>query len=360
MSTLTGKQWRHLAASVAIAAATIAVTAACSSGAASSGTSNAHNLGTLSITVNPGNVGNLPEFAAAKLGIFTKYGINISLINSTSNNVTMQLLETGQLDFASTASVATIQAVQASQKAMREIVNFSDPGADEIMCKQNDGIPAGYTQAAYQSLIGKTVAMPSTASPFYYAFLTALKQFNVDPSKVNITFIAGNSPMVAALEASKIDCAGLTVPAPQLLPPGFESIFDSMTPGQFAPAILFSNGVLVVLKSYADAHPNAVTAMQKAITVADNYCGNSKNASTIATAVAQYYAGLTHAQLTSVIQQVSSIFRGVAPVTENEFNGGINLYNEFAPQLKLPPISGAKYSDFVAPQIAFESSSTSS
>jgi ABC-type nitrate/sulfonate/bicarbonate transport system substrate-binding protein len=97
---------RALAASMAMAAAVLTLVSACSSagqssanGTADSSGTAAPSLGTVTMTIDAGDLYNMAEYVGLKLGFFQKYGITPKFLNANSSSVGLQLLATGQLDF---------------------------------------------------------------------------------------------------------------------------------------------------------------------------------------------------------------------------------------------------------------------
>jgi ABC-type nitrate/sulfonate/bicarbonate transport system substrate-binding protein len=352
---------------MAMAAAVLTLVSACSSagqssanGTADSSGTAAPSLGTVTMTIDAGDLYNMAEYVGLKLGFFQKYGITPKFLNANSSSVGLQLLATGQLDFLPNGLTTFMLGQQTTHTQLRAVVNIAGGGMYQLVCRNNSGVPAGYTKAAYQALVGKTVSVASDESPGYFALLDALKHFGVDPNKVKITDVAGSAPQAAALIGGSVACVMMLPPAPMQLPAGqYEMIMNMLAPGQYPPNGDYTGSMLGTTKSFADAHPQVIVAMQKAITDADNFAGDPANASKVATAVASYFTGLSHDQLTSIIKSVASIYAGRAAITQSAFEGSVQQYNEFAPLFQGPQLTGASaaFSASVLPQIPYESSS---
>jgi ABC-type nitrate/sulfonate/bicarbonate transport system substrate-binding protein len=354
---------RALAASVTMTVAVLTLASACGGAgqdSAKTGSTTAPSLGTVTMSIDIGDLYNVAEYVGLKFGFFEKYGITPKFVTANSSSVGLQLLATGHLDFLTNGLTTFMLGSQTTHTPLRAVVNIAGGGAYQLVCRDNAGVPAGYTKAAYQALVGKTVSVASDESPGYFALLDALKHFGVSSKKVNVTDVAGNSLQAAALIGGSSACVMMLAPAPRLLPAGqYEMIMNMLTPGQYPPNGDYTGSMFGTTKSFADAHPKIIVAMQKAITDALNFAGDPKNASKMATGVASYFSGFSHAQLTSIFKSVTVLYAGKAAITEFAFKGSVQQYNEFAPLFDGPKISGqsATFGANVLPQIPYESNS---
>ncbi len=328
-------QGRGLAA-VAAAAVVLALGACSSSGSSTSSTpaGDASSGGTsllasgVTFSLSPGSLTNLAEYVGLDMGYFQKYGVGATKVASSSGSFTLQLLETGKLDFGAINIPSTILAAQTSNVDLRVAVGMETHYPAALVCNNGSGIQGSYP-AGVKQLVGKTIATDSPVSSSTADLMISLKQNGVDPSKVKITYIStGAAATVAALQAGRVDCAMVYEPTQTTLGNTVNTVID-IENGKCPPLVnQVKYNVLTVNNSYAQQNPKIIAAVQKAMVAITDLISDPANAATIAKGVAADYPGLTQAQLTALITRLAPTFENGAAITQAQFNASLQVYNQ--------------------------------
>ncbi len=325
--------------------------AACSSGPTADQSNGSTDSGApvvadgVSFSLAPGSLTNVAEYVAIDMGYFAKYGLtNPKVITSTSTATTLQLLQSGQLDFGAGNIPSTILAQQASGTQYRVAVGIMTNEPASLVCRSSVNVSGTYP-ANMASLKGLNIGLTAPTNTETAEMIASLDEAGMSQSDIKITYIQGGMPpIVAALQAGQIDCAVVYEPTQTELGDTVKTVWD--VPTKNAPQLVLDSrfNVLSVTKDYADKNPQIIAAAQHAIADATALLADPANAPKIAAALASRYPDFSSDQLTALIARLAPLSVGGAEVTQSQFDASLKMFDYVNDQ----PIQ-ANYSDVVLP-----------
>jgi ABC-type nitrate/sulfonate/bicarbonate transport system substrate-binding protein len=196
----------------------------------------------------------LPLFLARDTGIFTKYGLDVTL---------------NPLGGGPVASAALLSGgVQISDITGSEIINADANGADLVALATLDPVYPYVFEVSKdiqtkEDLIGKTIAVRAAGDATDIATRVMLKNAGIDPNK-DVTILAVDQPnaRVAALQNGQICCSVAQVQDRIQLEQqfGFHTLFDLTSEG-----LPNAQGVIAAQRSWVTAHPEATQGFINAL-----------------------------------------------------------------------------------------------
>jgi NitT/TauT family transport system substrate-binding protein len=247
---------RHVVSFAIAAALVIAASAGCTSSRAAPGVTGASGLTRIDVGVLP-IIDDAPVFIALQHGLFRAQGLDVTPVVLSSGEAATQELLSGKLQFAFSNYVTTILA--ASQGAKLRIVADGAqtlPDTNVIMIKRDSAI------RNVQDLQGKTIAVNALGNIGSLMVDSTLQTYGVPVGSVKFKVIPFPQ-MAAALQDRIVDAAWMAEPfitqAGEQI--GAEELADTAS-GAMTD---FPISGYEALLAYAQQHPSAVAAFQRAI-----------------------------------------------------------------------------------------------
>jgi len=195
----------------------------------------------------------LPLFYAQDKGIFSKYGLDVTLQGLGGGPVAAAALQSGE--------------VQIVDITGSEIVNADAAGADLIVLATLTPVypyvfEVSKDITSKDDLKGKTIVVRAAGDATDIATRVLLKKEGLDPDKdVTILAVQQEGARMAALNAGQVCCTVAQVQDRLLLEKsGFHPLFDMTTLG-----IPNAQGVIAVTRAYAKEHPDVVQRFMDAL-----------------------------------------------------------------------------------------------
>lgn len=324
----------HLSRRIAaLAAATVCLVtaAACSStstgnpsGASSGATSGAASL-PFTLNLTAGSLTTLSLFVARDMGYFSKAGLTPQPVTTNLGTSALQLLTSGQLDFAAIDIPSTINANSAGADLVIA-AGLERYAPVALQCRKGIGVTPGYPDGV-RSLAGKSIGISAVgaASDTYARII--LSSAGVDPSKVSLIPPGGVPNFIAAVDANRVDCVMSFQPIQLQLANDLETIVDvqkGQGPGFLTNAMY---GVMATTSKFAKSHPVVISRFQAAVTAANAFLSNPANASAVANGVAKDYPGISHTELVTLIKSVQGTFAGAETIPPSAFRDSVKAFN---------------------------------
>jgi NitT/TauT family transport system substrate-binding protein len=231
-------------------AALVTVVAACGSGGSSSsassgGATRAGRAALTSLTVAyaaPG-AGFSDLYVGVADGIFKKYGLNVKIIQVTSNNLVPALLSgSAQIvgGVADDAASAILGGENLKYIALTQ-------GTYNLQLWVNKGI------ASVRDLAGKTVALTTAGSETDFGLTALLQSDGLNPGSVSRKFLVTQAEELSALRSGAAVAALFQPPNAQSLTKTGDRVLDSLS------NLPYAVGAYTTTSSYATANPGVVT-----------------------------------------------------------------------------------------------------
>ncbi len=194
-------------------------------------------------------------WVAKERGLFTKYGIDATLISIAGGSSPTGALLAGE-----------IQALQISVEA----ISASLEGADIVYVAAPVSSPlfwfvAGPAVSGAADLKGKSIAMTAVGSATYFADVIALQKLGLDPKK-DVTLVSVNSvpAILTAIQSGQVAAGALSMPTYfQAKKLGLKTLLNVADQG-----FQYPSSWLAVRKSYLESHRSEVGGLVKATTEA--------------------------------------------------------------------------------------------
>jgi NitT/TauT family transport system substrate-binding protein len=194
----------------------------------------------------PDGGAHLPLFLARDKGIFTRYGLDVTLQGLGGGSVASAALISGDIQIADITG--------------SEVVSADANGADIlVLATLTPTYPYVFEVSkdikSKEDLIGKSVAIRAVGDATDIATRVVLKKEGLDPDKdVTILAVQQEGARMAALQSGQICCSVAQVSDRlQLEAVGFHTLFDLTTEG-----LPNSQGVIATKRAYATANPQVV------------------------------------------------------------------------------------------------------
>jgi NitT/TauT family transport system substrate-binding protein len=248
--------------------------AACSSGGSSTKTANGASVTSMTAGWSTASGGTGPLWIGVDQGIFTKYGLNVSLVESGSTaSATAVVAGKAQVYYGEATSA--FQAVAQNQPV--EIVGtFRDYNFFYFL--------AGPGIKSASELAGKTIAISSVGDSTDLSTRNALQQLGVNVNDVTLLATGTSSAREAALLTGKVAATLLTNPsASQAVAKGCKILVDQTKE-------LFIGSAVVISKSYGQENPGAVVSFLKGMVEAVKFYDTPANKQAVLNIFAKYFA----------------------------------------------------------------------
>lgn len=211
---------------------------------------------------------------AAAYGLFTKYGLNVKVVESGSTAGATAVIA-GQSQFYYGEGTSAFQAVAQSQP-VQIIATFRDLNVFKFIGGKN------VTSAA--QLKGKSIAISSVGDSTDLSSRTALASLHVNPNSVTLLPTGTSSARLAALLTGKVAATQLTEPsASQSIEQGCHLLLDETK----AP---FVGSAVMISKSFGQQNPNTALAFLKGMVEAVKFLDDPANKQKCLTVFAKYLA----------------------------------------------------------------------
>jgi ABC-type nitrate/sulfonate/bicarbonate transport system substrate-binding protein len=302
-----GRHWRYMAsgAAVLLAAASIAACSSSSSGGNSSNTSGTGNgsasTGAASSAAIPVSIQEFPgtpitwlEDVAYDKGFFSKNGLNVKMVSVLGSTLEMAALEGGSVDVISGTPESFIAS---SGKLGMEAIDSNATGLLQLIANKTIPKVSGGLIAQLKELKGKTILISGLGSSVQYATEALMASAGLQyPQDYSFAVVSGSAAQLAALESNRVQAWMAIQPVvDQLVTSGNGFLVDNFAaPSEKGTAPLqYTSGFPVVdmfsLKSWAQANPEAVKDIQKALAQAYMWVENPANFQAVESEVTSVY-----------------------------------------------------------------------
>jgi len=231
---------------------------------------------TVSFSASGGQYINI--FAAKELGVFEKYGLDVTLNQINSSSQAVAALRSGSVDIAAGPAGVVIDAIA---KGMTDFTIFGEclPSTVlEVWVQPNI--------KSVQDLVGKTISSTNPNSLGDLMIGVWLAKNGIKKSAVNVVYLGGLGNLISAMKANKTEATLILPPlGEQLLPSGQKRFGDLRD-------ITYSNQAWVATKSYAAKNGDAVRRYVMAVTEAVAIVKRNREKSL---SVLPKYTGVTNA-----------------------------------------------------------------
>ncbi|MER5908914.1 ABC transporter substrate-binding protein [Streptomyces sp. NPDC001982] len=300
-------------AAIALTSAVMMLTAAC--GEDSSGSNR-----TVRFTVFTGATTSWGVYIADAMGFFKTHGVNIKYVSVGSGSSAMQVVASGDTDFALSDATITANASKTGLETQFVAGQFKRFAA-ELACQP--GLTTGSYPESMRALKGKTIGYtaPGSGSDFYLQY--SLMEAGVDPADVERIPVGGAPQLIAAYRATSVDCVTAYQPMQQELGDASVPINwqEGEGPAEFSDYLL--NGV-VASKKYIDGHEDEVRAVALAMKDAAEFASDPANAEEIAKATVKFFPGSNTTDLAAIAEEIADAY--TYSVTEQQVASAAIVY----------------------------------
>ena len=299
----------------------------------------APSLGTATFTVFPAGIVNTPTSLMIQKGFLAKYGVTGKLSTIPSGPGIVASLIGGSTDFADSSpslSWPLIKQGQCLKYLTGGLGNVADLVAQPDLKLPNlgRGLPE-----SIKDLKGMRIGVVALGSGTHIWVDMLLKQVGMSPRDVTYIAVGGNLTAVAAFQNKVVDVMVVYPPIYQILQksPGFQMVANWSKNNPPMLANLTQSGIATKC-SYADANPQIVQAVCKAIAETYAYMMDPKNEAAMG-AFTSENLGVTPVDGLALWNQYKTSFSGIA-FTQAKWEGQA----PFSAEGYVP-----KYSDIVIP-----------
>ena len=197
--------------------------------------------------------GYAPMFIAKELGYFDDAGINMDIQIIEDESTYAALLVQGSVQFLATAQDPNIKMFANGTPSRYVLAMDASCGAD--------GLVAAEEIKSMDDLKGKTLALDTAASSYYF-FLTALEDASsLKEEDINLAEMSDTTEAGLAFMSGQVDAAIMWEPELSEALDSVEGAHTLVTSADYPETILDS---LVVNTDYAEEHPEVVEAVAEA------------------------------------------------------------------------------------------------
>ena len=278
----------------------------------SSGAQSVPSLGTATFTVFPAGIVNTPTSLMIQKGFLAKYGVTGKLSTLPSGPGIVASLVGGSTDFADSAPALSwplIKQGQCIKYLTGGLGNVADLVAQPDLKLPN--LSKGFPDSI-KDLKGTRIGVVALGSATHIWVEMMLKQAGMSPKDVTFISVGGPSTAVAAFENKLVDVLLVYPPIYQQLQksPGWQMVANWSKGNPPMLNNLVQSGIATKC-SYADANPQIVQAVCKAIAETYAYMMDPKNEAEMGAFNARNL-GVSPADGLALWNQYKSSFRGIA------------------------------------------------
>ena len=308
----------------------------------SSGAQSVPSLGTATFTVFPAGIVNTPTSLMIQKGFLAKYGVTGQLMTIPSGPGIVASLVGGSTDFADASpslSWPLVKQGQCLKYLTGGLGNVADLVAQPDLKLPN--LSKGFPESI-KDLKGMRIGVVALGSGTHIWVEMMLKQAGMSPKDVTFISVGGNTTAVAAFQNKQVDALVVYPPIYQILQktPGFQMVANWSKGNPPMLNSLVQSGIATKC-SYAEAHPQIVRAVCKAIADTYAYMMDPKNEAAMGAFTAENL-GISPADGLALWNQYKTSFRGIV-FTQVQWEGQA----PFSAEGYVP-----KYSDVVIPGCA--------
>ena len=207
----------------------------------------------------------MPITLAYTLGYYKDEGLDVTMVNLSSNTKTLQSLIGGSVDVAGTAYQQTIQMAAEGQRVRAFFIGVRRNSNVLIVAPA-----AAQKVRRIEDLKGAVVGIPSPGSPTHQWASYILAAHGVQPADYSAVGIGVAASAVAAVESGRIDAAGLSGGDHIHLlrrNPGLRILVDASTPEGMREGYgpVFASGAMVAKQEWLDRNPDAARRLARAL-----------------------------------------------------------------------------------------------
>jgi len=338
-----------------VAAAAVAVAAGCSSSSSAGGSasdvsaSGSGSLQPVTIGVLAGSAVLAPVYAAEDKGFFSKYGISVKVVSSSTFSTPVAGLDSGSVDIDVVGDL--FQHYEAGVHVVG-VVGDADSAKDlNMICNPSVKAQTGTVAQKLRALVGKKIAFSGVDSPPYYLLLGAFNRYHLNIKDVTIVNVPVGATQFATVEDGQADCTIGDMNAVAYLTPGGGryTAFNFGAPGVLNPLVSSQIVPWVALPSWANSHKGAVEGFEKAWVATIQWMEEPQNLTAdenyVVDALGNKSAAPTGARLAAETNAVLSTVRYLWGA-----NGASESYQaDVAAGVLTKPIANFDASMFVAP-----------
>lgn len=255
---------RRRAAACVVVVAAVAVAAGCSSSSSPGSGSGGGSLQPVTIGVLTGSAVLAPVYAAEHQGFFSKYGISVNVVSSSSFSTPVAGLDSGSIDIDVVGDL--FQQYEAGVHVVG-IVGDADSAKDlNMICNPSVKAQTGTIAEKVKALLGKKIAFSGVDSPPYYLLLGAFNRYHLNIKDITVVNVPVGATQFAAVEDGEADCTIGDMNAVAYLTPGGGryTAFNFGAPGVLNPLVSSQIVPWVAEPSWANSHKTAVEGFEKA------------------------------------------------------------------------------------------------
>jgi NitT/TauT family transport system substrate-binding protein len=231
-----------------VSAISVAVLAACSSGSSSSAASgpsatpDSTALTSLTIAYAAPGAGFSDLYVGVADGIFKKYGLNVKIVQVTSNNLVPALLS-GSAQIAGGAADDTASAILGGENLQYIALT---QGTYNLQLWGGKGI------TNVHDLVGKTVALTTMGSETDVGLTALLQSQGINPASVNRKYLVTQPEELSAIRSGAAAAGLFQPPNAQSLAKAGGRVLDSLS------NLPYAVGAYTATSSYAAANPGVI------------------------------------------------------------------------------------------------------
>ena len=308
----------------------------------SSGAQSVPSLGSATFTVVGGGFVNTPTSLMIQKGFLAKYGVTGKLLTLPTGPVIVASLVGGSTDFADANPALSWPLIKQGQ-CLRYLT--AGQGVTGDLAAQPDlklpNLSKGFPESI-KDLKGLRIGVVSLGSATQIWVEMLLKQAGMSPKDVTFIGVGINASAIAAFQQKIVDVMVVYPPIfnPLQKSPGFQMVANWSKGNPPTLTDLVQSGITTTCK-YADANPQIVQAVCKAIADAHAYMMDSKNEAAMG-AFAAENMGVSPAEGLALWTQYKSSFNNIV-FTQSKWEAQRRfLVDDFVP----------KYSEIVIPGCA--------
>ena len=308
----------------------------------SSGAQSVPSLGTVTFTVFPAGIVNTPTSIMIQKGFLAKYGVTGKLLTLPTGPVIVASLVGGSTDFADANPALSWPLIKQGQ-CLRYLT--AGQGVTGDLAAQPDlklpNLSKGFPESI-KDLKGLRIGVVSLGSATQIWVEMLLKQAGMSPKDVTFIGVGINASAIAAFQQKIVDVMVVYPPIfnPLQKSPGFQMVANWSKGNPPTLTDLVQSGITTTCK-YADANPQIVQAVCKAIADAHAYMMDPKNEAAMG-AFAAENMGVSPAEGLALWTQYKSSFNNIV-FTQSKWEAQRRfLVDDFVP----------KYSEIVIPGCA--------
>jgi len=289
---------------------------------ASSGPPAAGEKQTVRFTVFPGAMASMGVYIADALGFFDKQGITLEYVNVATGSSALQVLASGQTDFA----ISDVTGTATARAAGSDIVFASGQFtrfAGELACRTDLQVDGDAYPDTMKSLAGKKIGItaPGSSTDTYLRY--SMIEAGVDPAQAQIIPIGGIPQLVAAMQSGNVDCVTAYQPMHQQL--GDVQVLVNWQAGEGPDTFSdYSYNGIATSGRFAGANPDAVRKVAAAMKDAAAFGNEAGNAAEIAEKTVTFFQGFDEQVLQEVTAELAGTFG--ADITEQQLENAATVF----------------------------------